>query len=98
MYPLDLSTTEFTSFYDSYVAYNAPWNVSNAQLGGRLIPKSLIEDNSTALLDALRTLTDNFGIEVSGVTLNVSQGTSAPGGNSVNPIWRTAVFDCVLGT
>ncbi|KAK4493712.1 hypothetical protein PRZ48_014897 [Zasmidium cellare] len=94
----NLSITEFPTFYDSYVEYNSPWNVSNAQLGGRLIPKSLIEDNSTALLDVLRTYTDDFGLVVSGVTLNVSQAELPPGGNAVTPVWRTAVFDAVLGT
>lgn len=73
-----------------------PSNITEFQLGGRLIPRSLVESNPQALTAALRTINEN-GAVISGVSVNVSLKADSPS-NSVNPAWRDAVFDAVLGT
>lgn len=95
---LELHIGEFPTFLDSYNAYDPPWNVSEEQLGGRLIPRSLLENNLTALVEAERKIIDiaPAGSIISAVCVNVSVANASM--NSVNPAWRTAIFDAVLGT
>ncbi|KAL8906001.1 MAG: hypothetical protein Q9207_002286 [Kuettlingeria erythrocarpa] len=88
---------EFPTYYDSYSSFDPPWNVSNYQIGGRLIPRSLVQNNISALVQAERQIIGSgIGAIMSGVCLNVSVSNSAI--NSVNPEWRTAIFDAVVGT
>ena len=88
---------EFPTYYDSYKAYNPPWNVSQYQIGGRLIPRSLVENNVSALVQAERQIIGKDpAFIMSGVCVNVS--VPNPNINSVNPYWRTALFDAVIGT
>lgn len=81
----------------SYKAMNTPWNVSENQVGGRLIPRSLVEKNNTALMSALRSLVDG-GTLFSGVAFNVNHSVSSPDVVAANPYWRESLFDAVLGT
>lgn len=78
---------------------NPPSNVTEFNIGGRPIPRSLAASNSSAatLTKALKFINDNGGV-VSGVSVNVSQGATYPDQNSVNPVWRDALFDAVIGT
>ncbi|KAI4204971.1 MAG: hypothetical protein LQ350_000823 [Teloschistes chrysophthalmus] len=88
---------EFPTFYDSYKSYNPPWAVAQAQIGGRLIPRSLVETNAPALIEAERRIVGTVtGTILSGVCVNVS--VPDPSVNSVQPYWRTSVCDFVLGT
>ncbi|KAL9118806.1 MAG: hypothetical protein Q9187_004638, partial [Circinaria calcarea] len=87
---------QYPTYLDSYKAMNPPTNVSDYQLGGRLIPRSLVESNPLGLAAALRCIKNNGGI-VSGVSITVSQKAKTAA-NSVNPNWRDIVFDTVLGT
>lgn len=51
----------------------------------------------TALLQAERRIIGSgIGAIMSGVCLNVS--VADPAINAVNPEWRTAIFDAVIGT
>ena len=76
---------------------NTQWPVANMQLGGRLIPRSVVENNVTQLLDAFRTGPLSYpGGVISGVSINVTKKADvAP--NAVLPAWREALFDCVVG-
>ncbi|KAL6720842.1 hypothetical protein ACLMJK_002767 [Lecanora helva] len=88
---------EFPTYYDSYRSYDPPWNVSQYQIGGRLIPRSLVEHQAAALVQAERRIINSgIGAIMSGVCLNVS--VSNPAINAVNPYWRTALFSAVIGT
>ena len=88
---------EFSTFYQSFKMYNPPTNVSQLQIGGRLIPRSLVENNISALVRAERRIIDSgVGAILSGVCVNVS--IANPAINSVNPYWRTAIFDATIGT
>lgn len=87
---------DYPTYLDSYTAMNPPTNVSNVQIGGRLIPRSLVEPNSQSLTSALRNI-NNKGGSVSGFSLNVSQQSGAIP-NSIIPAWRDAVFNAVVET
>ena len=93
----DFLIGEFPTYYQSYMQYDPPWNVSQDQIGGRLIPRSLVQQNGSALVQAQRKIIDT-GAVMSGVAINVSQAVSSPDANAVNPYWRTALFDMVIGT
>lgn len=75
---------------------NPPSNVTEFQLGGRLIPRSIIENNVSGLVAALQTVNNNGAI-ISGVSVNATKKAHYPS-NSVNPVWRTAAIDLVFGT
>jgi len=87
---------EFPTFYDSYQAMNPPANIVEFQLGGRLIPRSVVESNTPGLMAALRTIAEH-GAVISGVSVNATRKSHYPS-NSVNPAWRDAVISVVLGT
>lgn len=72
-------------------------NITEAQMGGRLIPRSLIDSNAEALTTAFRKiLASETGVVLSGISVNVSR-QDAPD-NAVNPFWRESVLDLVIGT
>jgi FAD binding domain/Berberine and berberine like len=88
---------EFPTFLQSYNAMTSRWNVSDYQLGGRLIPRSLVMKNNDALVAAIRSIVD-AGTIISGVSVNVARGVAAPDAVAVNPYWRRTIFMAVLGT
>lgn len=92
---IDNRIQEFDSFLDSYSTMFPHNNITEYNIGGRLIPKRLLETNSTALLDALKFIIAEGGI-VSGNSLDVS-GFPIGVQNSVNPAWRTAIINMVIG-
>ena len=93
----DFNIGDFPTYYDSYKSFDPPWNVSQYQIGGRLIPRSLVENKVSALVQAERQIMGTgIGAIMSGVCLNVSGANTTM--NSVNPYWRTAIFDAVVGT
>lgn len=87
---------EYSTFYDAFEAMNPPNNVTEFQLGGRLIPRSIIEQNASGLIAALQTVNNN-GAVISGVSVNATKKAGYPP-NAVNPAWRTAAIDLVFGT
>ncbi|KAJ5190949.1 FAD binding domain protein [Penicillium cinerascens] len=86
---------EFPTFWASYEAMNPHSNITEAQIGGRLMPRSTVESDPTTLIATLRSIAEE-GVVVSGVSLNVSR--SAVPWNAVNPAWRDAAISFVLGT
>lgn len=85
------STAQYPSFLEGFRS-QATVNVSNLNIGGRLIPRALIDTNPAALTAAIRNITESGGI-FSGVSFNVSKHATDVG---VNPYWRAAAFDAVL--
>ena len=62
-----------------------------------MIPRSLVENNVSALVQAEREIVGTgIGAVVTGICLNVS--VVNPALNSVNPYWRTTIFHAVIGT
>ncbi|KAJ5136425.1 FAD binding domain protein [Penicillium atrosanguineum] len=86
---------EFPTFWASFQAMNPHSNITEAQIGGRLIPRSTVESDLASLISAIRSIAEE-GVVVSGVSLNVSR--AAIPFNAVNPAWRDAAISFVLGT
>lgn len=70
-------------------------NVSQEQIGGRLNPRALLEQNMSILIQAQHEIV-NAGAVMSGVAVNVS--VPDPDINAVNPACRIAIYDNVVGT
>src|SRR5690349_1633028 len=68
---------------------------SVVQIGGRLIPRSLIYSNNTGLTTALRNMASH-GAGFSGLSLKATTSPTMP--NSVHPVWRTTLFNMVTYT
>lgn len=75
-----------------------PSNVTDFQLGGRLIPRSVIDSDSkrAELMSAFRAIGEKNAV-ISGVSVEASEKSDNPG-NSVNTAWRDASISVVLGT
>ncbi|PVH92519.1 FAD-binding domain-containing protein [Periconia macrospinosa] len=92
----DYQSWEKPTFLANYQSLTASWNVSDYNLGGRLIPRSLIEENPQAFTDAVRFIGSQTII--SGVTFNVDKGVASPNDVAVNPYFRKALMGISLGT
>ncbi|KAI9151282.1 FAD-linked oxidoreductase sor8 [Paramyrothecium foliicola] len=87
------SSIQHASFLSGFSQQNAV-NVANLNIGGRLIPRSLIKNNLKGLTAAVRNITSQ-GAVFSGVSFDVSQ--HAPDSIGANPQWREAAFNAVVG-
>ncbi|KAJ5716008.1 FAD binding domain protein [Penicillium malachiteum] len=86
---------QFSTYYASYEEMNPGVNITEYQIGGRLIPRSVLESNPASFISTLQSISQEGGV-ISGVSLNVSQNQAAV--TSVNPAWRNAAISVVLGT
>ncbi|KAL6792971.1 hypothetical protein J3E68DRAFT_451402 [Trichoderma sp. SZMC 28012] len=92
----DFHVDQFSTFLDSLNAYNPPPNVTEYNIGGRLIPRNLFTTASgAASVASVYQFINNAGGVVSGVSVNVSNGAKVS--NAVNPAWRTAITSTVIG-
>ncbi|EAW15348.1 FAD-binding oxidoreductase [Aspergillus clavatus NRRL 1] len=85
---------EFPTFYQSYETMNPASNITEYQIGGRLISRSDLAASSRSILSALQAIV-HTGAAISGVSVNVSR--TPPPRNAVNPIWRDAAISFTLG-
>ncbi|KAF2759926.1 FAD-binding domain-containing protein [Pseudovirgaria hyperparasitica] len=88
------SSTEYSSFLPGYDSLTSTWNVSDYNVAGRLIPRSLVEEDTPALVEVIRYISEQT--ISTGVTFNVNQ--SGPYNVSANPYWRKSLFGMVVGT
>ncbi|CAF3524157.1 unnamed protein product [Fusarium graminearum] len=87
-------------FRDHYELYNGPLpnghiEASQFQYGGRLIPRSVLENDNVAFNKVIRNILSN------GLVMAGSSGTfKAPKGvsNAVLPAWRKAIMSLQMGT
>lgn len=91
---LDYHIQQFSTFWNSYAAMNPHNNITEAHLGGRLMPRSTLESDPAGLIATLQGVGE-LGAVVSGVSLNVSR-SPAPF-NAVHPAWRETAISVVLG-
>jgi hypothetical protein len=94
----------YTSYYSQFSGYLKEYNamqgtieVGIAQYGGRLIPRSVVEERNEDLTNAYRLINNNGG-QFIGVGINVSMAVAGDVVNAVNPGWRTALIDTVITT
>ncbi|CAJ2507919.1 Uu.00g091050.m01.CDS01 [Anthostomella pinea] len=92
----DFFVDNFASYLDVYDAVEPTNNVTEYNIGGRLIPRSLVETNLTALMATLQYIVAD-GSGVSGISVNVSS-YPLDVANSVNPVWRTSIYSFVIGS
>ncbi|XXH05348.1 hypothetical protein Hte_011774 [Hypoxylon texense] len=92
----DYAIGDYPTYFDAFDAMNPPYNITQFHIGGRFIPRSLIESEEAIepLVDAFKFMFSKGGI-MSGMSLNVSKTPVAP--NSVHPGWRTSAFVAVYG-
>ena len=75
---------------------NAPALVTEYQLGGQLIPRSVVESQPKALISAIRIINENGGA-FSGVSVQVPKKVGFPA-NAVLPAWRSTIISATIGT
>jgi len=106
MAKLDELNIAYTSHFEQFPSYltffkamfeSSPIPVGIAQYGGRLIPRSVVENNNAALTDAYRFITER-GAQFIGVAANTSLARAGFPDNAVNPGWRTNLIDTVITT
>ena len=93
--------SQFDNYYGHYNQYFGPLPVGNigvgiAQYGGRLVPRSVVQQNNTQLGQVARQIVEQ-GVTWIGVGTNVA-GFGKNSANAVLPAWRTALVHTTLTT
>jgi len=90
--------TQFPGYLSEFQTMLAPVPVAVGQYGGRFIPRSVVEQNNTALTAAYRSIVEQ-GAEVACIGLNVNHSSdgSRPW-NSANPYWRRTLIETAIQT
>jgi hypothetical protein len=96
--PIDYTIQQLGSFLDAYRAFFPEYNITADNIGDRLMPNRLFQSNEGIL--SILNVTDFFlqqGAVVSGTSFDLPMlGKSFPK-NSVNPVWRSALLNIVVG-
>jgi hypothetical protein len=74
-----------------------PKNVSQSQLGSRLIPKEVLLHNNTELTNIFRKVI-NLGHDLLGTAVDASRFAGVTQHTSVDPARRLAAFSAIFGT
>lgn len=97
--PVSYSTTLHPSFYDHYQHYTFPPAIyaTNSSIGGRLIPRTTVQNNLPGLIQVFREISTNpnFPLQrISAISINVTHDRvgNQPGSNAVLPAWRDALY------
>ncbi|KAG9520865.1 FAD/FMN-containing isoamyl alcohol oxidase MreA, partial [Aureobasidium melanogenum] len=97
------SVSVHANFPAHYAAYATQSYDTNNSIGGRLISRSVVQNDLPALIDAFRNININStnvgGSKISGIAANVTHqrvGNTATA-NSVLPAWRDSLFTMTIG-
>jgi hypothetical protein len=95
--PLSFTSRDFPEFQNAFKTLNPEMNITDFNLGGSLVPRSLVasDTSATAFVGALKSIIGNGGI-LAGISMDVSRQPPIP--NSVHPDWRDSLFLAFLGT
>lgn len=88
---------QFPGSLAEYTAMQAAVQVGVTQLGGRLIPRSVVEKNNDGLTAVFRKIDDD-GAKVITIALNVSKKVAGDVYNAVLPAWRDTLVSVVVTT
>ena len=92
--------TTFLAHYSKYFGPLPYGGLTTTQLlGGRLVPRSVVENNNDALTAAMRDITENSAFEIAATALGVNQSfnkTKAVSANAVLPAWRDALLTVLV--
>ncbi|KAM5354798.1 hypothetical protein ACJ41O_001444 [Fusarium nematophilum] len=96
--PVAYSELAYRDHYDRYMGPLPQGGVEVAryQFGGRLIPRSVIENNNEGLQEVINKLTSN-GVLAVGSAAKYQKAKGSPA-NSVHPAWRDAIMQLQLIT
>ncbi|KAK7432915.1 hypothetical protein QQZ08_000386 [Neonectria magnoliae] len=96
--PVAYSELSYRDHYDRYLGPlpQGSLEVARYQFGGRLIPRSVLENNHDGFLEVMNNLTSN-GILGAGSAAKYRKVTSSPA-NSVLPAWRDTLIQLQLIT
>lgn len=95
-----LNITEHSTwleYWQELIKPNPTQRVQNAQYGGWMIPRSVLDQNNSGLQSAIRQVTD-AGCVFVGLALNVSLPKGSVVQNSILPSWREAALNVILST
>ena len=94
------SEATFLDHYDKYFGPMPYGSFATAQLlGGRLIPRSVVEQNNDGLTAVIRDITENSSFYVAATALSVNTGpnrTQPISSNAVLPAWRDALLTMLV--
>ena len=88
------ASKEHPDFLSSYYgSMESIWNVSQYAIGGRMIPRELVEDEASTetLLAAIRPMASQTGVV--GVAFNVAGAIPSPDQVAANPYLRRMIFN-----
>jgi hypothetical protein len=88
---------QYDSYLDEFNGMQQEIGVGEAQYGGWLIPRSVVQKNNKALTKAYREITED-GATFIGVGLNVSREVVGDAHNSVLPAWRDTLIATTIST
>ncbi|OQD83757.1 hypothetical protein PENANT_c015G00574 [Penicillium antarcticum] len=87
---------EFPTFNNAYQKMKPSENITDALLGGRYIPRTVVEQNLAGLVSSFRAIVEKDAtFLISGTTVNASR--VAYPDNGVNPAWRDAIINILIG-
>ena len=93
--PYTYESHDYKTYLDENLAMDPFYQITNANLGGRLVSRDVVKHNRTGLMDTIRAL-NGYGSIVSGVSIDASKKADHFH-NAVNPVWRKASIDIVVG-
>ncbi|KAI0010208.1 FAD binding domain protein [Xylariaceae sp. FL0662B] len=101
--PVTLSVTSFPTYFEHFAHYLGPFpegnpiiNIVDVSLGGRLIPRSVVQNASSnaAFTEAMKlSVHPGGGFVTGGVALNAAHSVAGnkPSSNAVLPAWRDTI-------
>ena len=92
--------TTFPGYLQDYNNFFFPYQVGINQFGGRLIPRSVVENNLDGFMAALRNISEQTAGPCSpvGVVLNVNKTVAGDMDNAVLQAWRDTLISVSLIT
>ena len=98
-FSLSVTSLPFLEHYEKYLGPFPFGSQPTAQLtGGRLIPRSVVKNNNTALTSAFRNIIEDSTFYLAIISLNAGHPTreSPVAPNAVLPAWRDALFTVIV--
>ncbi|PQE21481.1 FAD binding domain-containing protein [Rutstroemia sp. NJR-2017a BBW] len=91
------NSVNFPEFQNAFFTLNPDMNITELNIGGSLIPRSLVasDTSATSLVSAIKSILNNGGI-LAGVSMDVSRPPTFQ--NAAHPGWRSSLFLAFLGT
>ena len=90
--------TDFPGYLQAYNNFFFGWEVGVSQYGGRLITRSVIEDNLDGFSATIRNISEQTAgpCTIAGVALNVNMTVAGNVDNAVLPAWRDSLISVIL--